>query len=214
MAWDAYNVTEDADLGLKLLRLGYRVGMLSRPTIEAAPVTIDIWLRQRTRWFKGWMQTWLVHMRNPFHLLAEIGPRSFLVSQILFAGMFVSALLHAFIVFFVIGILIKLAAVATAPPRELLLLVIDGTNIVAGYAGLTFLAYRATRPSDHKGFFRVAARIPFYWLAMSAAAWRAAWQLWHRPHFWEKTPHMPAVREPAPASATACAATENPVPRR
>jgi hypothetical protein len=190
MAWDAYNVTEDADLGMKLYRLGYRVEMITRPTLEDAPAQLDVWLRQRTRWFKGWMQTWLVHMRNPLKLFRELGLVSYLVSQILFAGMFLSALLHAFIVFFMIGIVLKLAAVSTLSSRELMLLAIDGSNILAGYGGLILLAYRSTRPSERKGFWGVAARIPVYWLAMSAAAWRAAWQLWRRPHFWEKTPHL------------------------
>jgi cellulose synthase/poly-beta-1,6-N-acetylglucosamine synthase-like glycosyltransferase len=190
MAWDAYNVTEDADLGMKLYRLGYRVEMITRPTLEDAPVRFDVWLRQRTRWFKGWMQTWLVHMRNPLQLFRELGMVSYFVSQILFAGMFLSALLHAFILFFIIGIILKLAAVSTLSLRELILLAIDGSNILAGYGGLILLAYRSTRPRERKGFWRVAAGIPIYWLAMSAAAWRAAWQLWRKPHFWEKTPHL------------------------
>lgn len=62
--WDPYNVTEDADLGLRLFRRGYRCGVLTRPTYEEAPTEIDAWLGQRTRWFKGWLQTWLVLMRS------------------------------------------------------------------------------------------------------------------------------------------------------
>jgi hypothetical protein len=89
-----------------------------------------------------------------------------------------------------IGIGLKLAAVSALSSRELMLLAIDGSNILAGYGGLILLAYRSTRPSERKGFWGVAARIPVYWLAMSAAAWRAAWQLWRKPHFWEKTPHL------------------------
>ncbi|MCO6389050.1 glycosyltransferase [Aliihoeflea sp. 40Bstr573] len=54
--WDPYNVTEDADLGLRLTRFGYRIGMITRPTHEAAPADYETWLPQRTRWFKGWMR--------------------------------------------------------------------------------------------------------------------------------------------------------------
>ena len=64
-AWDPYNVTEDADLGMRLARFGYRTEVINSTTYEEAPGRVGPWLRQRTRWFKGWMQTWLVHMRSP-----------------------------------------------------------------------------------------------------------------------------------------------------
>ena len=67
--WDPYNVTEDADLGMRLARFGYRTGVINSTTYEEAPARIGPWLRQRTRWFKGWMQTWPVHMRQPARLL-------------------------------------------------------------------------------------------------------------------------------------------------
>ena len=66
--WDPYNVTEDADLGIRLARLGYRTTVIPSTTYEEAPARLRPWLRQRTRWFKGWLQTWLVHMRSPVRL--------------------------------------------------------------------------------------------------------------------------------------------------
>ena len=54
--WDAYNVTEDAELGVRLARYGYRTGVITRPTWEDAPETLAVWLPQRIRWFKGWMR--------------------------------------------------------------------------------------------------------------------------------------------------------------
>ncbi len=66
--WDPWNVTEDADLGIRLSRFGYETATVTLPTLEEAPVTLAPWMRQRTRWFKGWLQTWLVHMRHPFRL--------------------------------------------------------------------------------------------------------------------------------------------------
>ena len=81
-AWDPYNVTEDADLGTRLCRLGYNVGMLTLPTLEDAPKRLAQWLPQRTRWFKGWMQTWLVHMRAPARFTAETGFSNMLHFQI------------------------------------------------------------------------------------------------------------------------------------
>ena len=90
--WDPYNVTEDADLGLRLARFGYRVETIRCPTYEDAPEDLKTWLPQRTRWFKGWLQTWLVHMRNPRLVAGDLGLRSVAVLNVLFAGMLISAI--------------------------------------------------------------------------------------------------------------------------
>ncbi len=74
MAWDPFNVTEDADLGIRLARSGYRCAMLGSTTYEEAPAGFMSWLRQRTRWLKGYMQTWLVHMRDPARAMARAWP--------------------------------------------------------------------------------------------------------------------------------------------
>ena len=86
-AWDPYNVTEDADLGIRLARFGYRTTVINSTTYEEAPARLRPWLRQRTRWFKGWMQTWAVHMRSPRALLAELGPAGFASSSLWSAAM-------------------------------------------------------------------------------------------------------------------------------
>ncbi|MEK1889026.1 MAG: glycosyltransferase [Phyllobacterium sp.] len=79
--WDPFNVTEDAELGARLARCGYDVGVISRPTLEDAPTCVDPWLRQRTRWIKGWVHTWLVEMRNPAAFLRDVGVRRFIYSR-------------------------------------------------------------------------------------------------------------------------------------
>ncbi len=71
--WDAFNVTEDADLGLRLARCGYRVEALPSHTFEEAPLTLRALVNQRSRWMKGWMQTALTHCRNPQKLVADLG---------------------------------------------------------------------------------------------------------------------------------------------
>ena len=87
--WDPYNVTEDADLGLRLARLGYRTGVLDSHTFEEAAAQFMNWLRQRARWIKGFMQTWLVHMRNPLRAAQELGLAGFWTLQAFTAGIFV-----------------------------------------------------------------------------------------------------------------------------
>src|SRR4029077_12998256 len=92
--WDPYNVTEDADLGMRLARLGFGAAVIGSTTYEEAPARLAPWIRQRTRWFKGWMQTWLVHMRHPLRLARELGLAGFLTFQLVVGGTVLSALVH------------------------------------------------------------------------------------------------------------------------
>ncbi len=91
--WDAFNVTEDADLGLRLARAGYAVRTFNSQTFEEAPTTLRALLDQRTRWLKGWMQTALVHCRDPVRLLADLGPRRAVAVLAMFTGGFAGPLL-------------------------------------------------------------------------------------------------------------------------
>ncbi|WP_246658601.1 glycosyltransferase [Mesorhizobium sp. J18] len=192
--WDPCNVTEDADLGLRLKRFGYRVGTIHYPTYEDAPTDIRTWLPQRTRWLKGWMQTWFVHMRDPAMLARDLGPFSFIVAQILTAGMIVSALIHPVFlatVFLVVGRLVlgmDLSATHSA------LLVIDSINISCGYTAFLVLGWRTLGRAERKGFWKLVPFTAIYWMLISVAAWQALWQLYRRPHHWAKTPHWPSRR--------------------
>src|SRR5580658_10480741 len=85
-AWDEWNVTEDADLGVRLARFGYRVKALDSDTWEEAPFEVGNWFRQRVRWQKGWMQTLIVHSRHPMRFSRELGGRRALAAGALIAG--------------------------------------------------------------------------------------------------------------------------------
>jgi cellulose synthase/poly-beta-1,6-N-acetylglucosamine synthase-like glycosyltransferase len=93
-AWDPFNVTEDADIGLRLAQLGYRTAMLDSTTWEEAPERVDIWIKQRSRWLKGYMQTWLVHSRNTHSLIRQVGLGGFLSFQLFIGGAVLSALIN------------------------------------------------------------------------------------------------------------------------
>lgn len=187
--WDAYNVTEDAELGVRLARYGYRTAVITRPTYEDAPETLAVWLPQRVRWFKGWMQTWLVHMREPGVLWRELGPASFAIMQIMSLGMVVSALVHPFFAVSVLYALVMLVWQGGLSPYEAAFALVGVTNISFGYAvfialGLvTLTAGEKTRP------LRLVALTPVHWFLLSVAAWLALWEIYRRPHHWSKTPH-------------------------
>jgi cellulose synthase/poly-beta-1,6-N-acetylglucosamine synthase-like glycosyltransferase len=192
--WDPHNVTEDADLGMRLARFGYRTETIACPTWESGPDTLSTWLPQRTRWFKGWMQTWLVHMRDPALLMRELGPASFVIGQILFAGMVLSALAHPFLLLTGVILVIDLALARPTGNWKSVLLTIDIVNIACGYLSFLLLGWQTLKLRERFGFWMIVLFTPIYWMLMSVAAWRAVWQLWRRPHHWEKTPHQPLRR--------------------
>jgi cellulose synthase/poly-beta-1,6-N-acetylglucosamine synthase-like glycosyltransferase len=192
--WDPYNVTEDADLGLRMCRFGYRTETIQYPTYEIAPENWHDWRNQRTRWFKGWIQTWLVHMRDPRRLAVELGFRSFVVSQILFAGMVISALVHPLLLITIGWLAYTIATAGASSLLQPALIVLDFANIMLGYTAY-FLLGRSTLPrGQRRGLWTVALFTPVYWCMQSVAAWRALYQLWRDPHLWEKTPHPASAR--------------------
>ncbi len=192
-AWDPHNVTEDADLGLRLFRKGYRGGVLSRATQETAPAVFDEWVRQRTRWLKGWLQTWLVLMRAPMKLRRDMGLVPFVVFQVLIGGMLLSALGHPLLIGCIGLGIAKIAYGDFLPgsPLHGVLFGVDTINVLGCYVAFVLLARKAMVPEERR---RVGYRwifLPIYWLAMSYAAWRAILELARKPFYWAKTPHRP-----------------------
>ena len=188
--WDGYNVTEDADLGVRLGRYGYRSGVITRPTYEDAPETISVWLPQRVRWFKGWLQTGLVHMREPTVLWRELGPASFLTAQIMSFGMFISALVHPIFVASIIYALGKAAWADELDDEAFVLAVIGFINILCGYGVFILLGMATLLPAEKLRPLQLIAFTPVHWLLLSVAAWVALWEIYRRPHHWSKTPHL------------------------
>ncbi|NJO54123.1 MAG: glycosyltransferase, partial [Bacteroidales bacterium] len=186
--WDAFNVTEDADLGIRLARFGWQTGLIASTTWEEAPRRLPAWLKQRTRWFKGWMQTWLVHMRQPRRLLRELGLAGFLAFQLMVGGTVLSALVHP-----VFALLLALQAttglVAAGDGLGAVLSGLSLATLVFGYLASAALALVGLARRRLSSIGWVVAAQPLYWLLLSAAAWRAAWQLAVDPFHWEKTEH-------------------------
>jgi glycosyltransferase involved in cell wall biosynthesis len=190
MAWDPYNVTEDADLGTRLARSGYRCGVLHSTTFEEAPLSFMPWLRQRTRWLKGFVRTYLVHLRSPLKLWRELGPRGFLAFQVMIGGTVLSALIHPW--FYGLVLLDLVRGEFLARPESMLgvpFWVLAAGNFVVGYAAAMGLGYLTVRARGFKPLLRQVALMPVYWLLVSAAAYRALWQFVTARFTWEKTEH-------------------------
>ncbi|TCL75511.1 glycosyltransferase family 2 protein [Rhizobium sp. BK251] len=195
-AWDPFNVTEDADLGMRLFRLGYRSEVISRQTLEDAPVTLRVWTGQRTRWFKGWLQTWLVLMRDPGGLRREMGTRAFLIFHLLIGGMLISSLAHPLMFAFVVQAAVAMleAPAVGIPLRDRVLFVIDFVNLFGSYATFLVLGMAAMIEHEKRQIGWRWAAVPIYWLMVSFAAWRAVLELRTNPFFWHKTPHRPSAQ--------------------
>ena len=194
--WDPFNVTEDADLGLRLARAGYVTGVLERPTLEAAPETFAVWLPQRTRWLKGWMQTWLVHMRDPRGLWHAVGPAGFATVQLVTIGMMASVLLHPFLLGALGFTVVTLMGGIEVGRWGAALLSLDIACATAGHVVFVGLARAVLARRERwllKGWL---VQLPVYWMALGIAGWRALLQLMSEPHRWEKTPHMPSPATP------------------
>lgn len=207
--WDPYNVTEDADLGMRLYRHGYRANLLGSTTNEEACSQFSSWLYQRTRWLKGWMQTYYVHMRHPFSLWKELGSWKFFGFQLVVGAPIFSALVHPIF----LGLLLWTISFSDLPsfyevwPQNLSstwptsfpttgpLWGLALFNLTAGYFATMWLGSQALRFRRTTGFVLTILTLPFYWLLISFAAYRALFQLIHAPFYWEKTDHKGQVRE-------------------
>ncbi len=188
--WDPFNVTEDADVGLRLARFGYRARTLDLQTFEEAPTVMISWLRQRTRWFKGWLQTWLVHSRRPLMLLRQVGLRGFVTFNLSSIGMIISAIIHpVYLATLVLAISDPLALWGDRSVAAAVILGLDLFNLCAGYVAVAMLAERTLTMRGREAEVAGIVWLPVYWLLMSVAGCRALFQLVSRPHHWEKTPH-------------------------
>ncbi|MFC0239091.1 glycosyltransferase [Rhodopseudomonas telluris] len=214
--WDAHNVTEDADLGFRLARFGYASISFPSRTCEEAPIGFPAWWGQRTRWMKGWMQTWWVHMRRPVQFRRDAGWRGLLTLNLYVGGGVLSALMHLLLLVKLAGAGWALAWSGTTITSEPSLW-FHGLTIAAGYLGSAVVAAIGLRRIGRVRDAIWLLALPLYWIGLSLAAWRALFELVLKPHHWQKTEHGIAAREPMPAKAgrgVRDTASDPPRPRR
>ena len=188
--WDPHNVTEDADLGIRIARRGWSVRMMDSVTEEEANSRPGNWLRQRSRWVKGYYQTWLVHMRSPWRLWRDLGTRRFLGLQATLGGATLTLLLNP--VFWALTCVYLVAGpgpIAALFPMPVLYL-----GVIAMLAGNFLMIYMLMMGCMERGLLRAVPAmlvVPVYWAMMSVAAYKALGQLLipGRRHYWELTRH-------------------------
>ena len=196
--WDAWNVAEDADLGVRLARFGARVGALDSETIEEAPTDLGNWFRQRTRWQKGWMQTMIVHTRQPLRFFRETGLWRGIAALTLIGGAVATGLVGPVFLFMALwrGFMETMDETSVSRLADVYtyILTLTGLEVVAVPA-LVAMRRRALRP-----YGRALIGLPLYYALVLAATWVALFELIVRPFHWHKTTHG---RPQAPARIAA-----------
>jgi cellulose synthase/poly-beta-1,6-N-acetylglucosamine synthase-like glycosyltransferase len=181
-AWDPYNVTEDADLGVRLAVKGYKTKIINSFTYEEAPITVKNWLKQRVRWIKGYMQTYFVHIRNPVDLFKKLGFRSAL-GFFFFVG-------APFFVFFTIPITLAVSLfVYNKFNMPEWFIFYSKINLAFGVVFHILLGAFVIIKNKWHDMILSSFIFPFYWILHCIASYGALWQLLQNPHYWNKTEH-------------------------
>ena len=185
--WDAHNVTEDADLGLRLARHGYRTELVATVTEEEPNGAVVPWIKQRSRWQKGYAITWAVHMRDPLRLWRELGAKRFIGVQIIFLGSLSQSVLAPVLwSFWLAAFGLNHPVVSHVPGWA-----------VAGLSGLFVLSevlniavgLWAVRGRGHRHLLAWVPTLHVYFPLGALASYKALWEVVRKPFFWDKTRH-------------------------
>lgn len=187
--WDPYNLTEDCDVGMRLWRRGFRTGALDSISYEEATTTLSSWIRQRSRWMKGFIQTSIVHLRHPLRLKNEVGGwANFLAFLVSVPGTpflnIANAVTWLLLLFWLTTHTVFIQSIFPGP-----ILYLSVINFVIGNFILVYLSLITLHRRGRYGLLKYGLLAPAYWLLQAIATTRAAIQLVTSPHTWEKTTH-------------------------
>mgnify|MGYP002633107271 CR=1 FL=1 len=185
--WDAFNVTEDADLGYRLARMGYRCEFVPTTTLEEASSTPVMWIKQRSRWLKGYAMTWITHMQHPVRLWHDLGPRGFFSFQVILLGTVSN--------FFLAPLVWSLWWVAfggSLPYYDLIPAIIwKSTAAAFAFSELVLVAVTvyAVSGKQHRHLIPFVPTLLLYWPLGTLAVYKAVYELIRAPFYWDKTKH-------------------------
>ena len=188
--WDPFNVTEDCDLGIRLFKLGYKTAILDSTTLEEANSNLKNWIRQRSRWIKGYMQTYLVHMRNPGEFFKK-SPAHFMFFQFNVGGkiafMLINPILWATTISYFAFRPIVGPTIEQFYPSTVLYLSVF--SLIFGNFLYLYYYMIGCAKREQWSLIKYVFFVPFYWLFMSVASLMALYELIVKPHYWQKTHH-------------------------
>lgn len=189
--WDSFNVTEDADLGMRLVKMGYQTAIIDSDTHEEANSEMKNWFWQRSRWIKGYMQTYLVHMRRPQDFLKSWKEPHAVTFQLIIGGKVLSTIVNPIMWTITISYFVFRAAIGPTIesfyPAPILYVAIF--SLIFGNFLYIYYYMIGCAKRQYYDIIKYAFLVPVYWLAMSFAAWTAIYLLIRKPHHWSKTTH-------------------------
>lgn len=189
--WDSFNVTEDCDLGIRLVKSGYLTAVVDSTTLEEANSSLGNWMNQRTRWIKGYMQTYLVHTRNMFAFMKSPHKSHLVTFHLIVGGKILSMLINPLM--WIITISYFAFRPIVGPTIESFyptpVLYMGLFSLVIGNFLYMYYYMIGCAKREYDDIIKYVILVPFYWLLMSVAAFRAAVQVVTNPHYWFKTKH-------------------------
>ncbi len=188
--WDPFNVTEDADLGVRLFKKGYKTAMIDSVTLEEANSKVGNWFRQRSRWIKGYMQTYLVHTRGTDSYVGK-GRKHSLIFHLVIGGKLAFVLINPFLwvatfSYFALYAYVGPAIEALYPTAVFYMAIF---SLVFGNFLFLYYYMVGLAKKDQWNLIKFVFLVPIYWLMISISAFIALYQLIFKPHYWEKTVH-------------------------
>lgn len=185
--WDAYNVTEDADLGYRLYRMGYRCSWINAVTYEEANYRMIPWIKQRSRWLKGFFLTAHVHLKNPLKLQRKIGTFAVLAMVCLtIVPWIICPLAPIILPMWLLSFGLDLPLYSDLPHWFTNTLIV--TFIATEFMSL-YLGYRISKTDQHKHLRPWLLTTIFYWPISCFAAYKALFEVFRRPAYWDKSEH-------------------------
>lgn len=189
--WDPFNVTEDCDLGIRLFKHGFRTAVIDSVTLEEANSQVGNWLRQRSRWMKGYMQSYLVHMRSPQMMVKNNHHLALFIFQAVIGYKILTPFINPFMWAITISYFVFRASVG--PTIESLfpqsVLYMGVFSLILGNFVLLYSYMVALAKREQYDLIPYGMLVPLYWFAMSVAGFMALYDLIFRPHHWQKTKH-------------------------
>lgn len=189
--WDSFNVTEDCDLGMRLIKQRYRTAVLDSTTYEEANSHHFNWYKQRSRWIKGYIQTYFVHMRKPGQFITQWDQPHALTFQLIVGGKILSMLINPFmwiltISYFLFRPLIGPIVDSLFPSPVLYM---SAFSLVFGNFLYMYYYMIGCAKRGNDDLIKYVFFTPLYWLGMSISAFTAIIELIYKPHYWAKTKH-------------------------
>lgn len=188
--WDSFNVTEDCDLGIRLVKRGYTTAIVESTTQEEANSDLMNWYNQRSRWIKGYIQTYLVHMRNPLDFGTAREPHA-ITFQLVVGGKILALFINPFmwlltITYFALRSIVGPAIESFYPAP---IFYMAAFSLVFGNFLYMYYYMIGCAKREQYELIKYALMVPLYWLIMSIASWKALYEIFVRPHYWSKTKH-------------------------